>query len=102
MTRYDMSRVAFCQVFQLKRTLQKIAEHALTILINLSGDTEVLEFIATDDKFLGIIIANVVVCPPPLSPTSSSNPCRTRPNPTPTSSPCSSPTSPSTTRSNPS
>ncbi|KAK0746621.1 hypothetical protein B0T18DRAFT_348337 [Schizothecium vesticola] len=44
----------------LVRDDPKIAEHALTILINLSGDTEVLEFIATDDKFLGIILANVV------------------------------------------
>ncbi|KAK3323464.1 putative cytoplasm protein [Cercophora scortea] len=43
----------------LVRDEPEIAEHAYTILINLSGDQEVLENIATDEKFLGIILANV-------------------------------------------
>ncbi|CAK7268862.1 Protein hgh1 [Sporothrix epigloea] len=33
----------------------KIAEHALTILINLSGDADVLKDLATDDKFLDLL-----------------------------------------------
>ncbi|KAK0715779.1 hypothetical protein B0H67DRAFT_581600 [Lasiosphaeris hirsuta] len=43
----------------LVRDDPKIAEHALTILINLSGDREVLEAVATDEKFLGIVLTNV-------------------------------------------
>ncbi|KAK3318519.1 hypothetical protein B0H66DRAFT_241397 [Apodospora peruviana] len=43
----------------LVRDIPKIAEHALTILINLSGDPEVLENVATDDRFLGIAFAYV-------------------------------------------
>ncbi|CAK7240998.1 MAG: Protein hgh1 [Sporothrix thermara] len=33
----------------------KIAEHALTILINLSGDADVLKDLATDEKFLDLL-----------------------------------------------
>ncbi|KAK0722238.1 hypothetical protein B0T26DRAFT_209237 [Lasiosphaeria miniovina] len=38
---------------------QVIAEHALTILINLSADRDVLEYIATDDKFIDIVLQNI-------------------------------------------
>ncbi|KAK4231424.1 hypothetical protein QBC38DRAFT_355007 [Podospora fimiseda] len=37
----------------------KIAEHALTILINLTSDQKVLEFVATDDKFLDVVLSYV-------------------------------------------
>ncbi|KAK3936389.1 protein HGH1 [Diplogelasinospora grovesii] len=43
----------------LVRDHPKIAAHALTILINLTADRDVLENVATDDKFLGIVLANV-------------------------------------------
>ncbi|KAK0636952.1 hypothetical protein B0T17DRAFT_587954 [Bombardia bombarda] len=43
----------------LVRDDPKIAEHALTILINLTADRDVLEAVATDDKFLGIIFEMV-------------------------------------------
>lgn len=45
----------------LIRDHPKIAEHALTILINLTGDQQVLESVATDDKFLDALFANIVV-----------------------------------------
>jgi hypothetical protein len=32
------------------------------MLINLSGDEEVLKFLATDEKFLGIVFDLIVVC----------------------------------------
>jgi hypothetical protein len=41
---------------------QKIAEHAITMLVNLSSDQEVLEFLAKDEKFLGIVFDLIVVC----------------------------------------
>ncbi|KAK3990084.1 protein HGH1 [Cladorrhinum sp. PSN332] len=37
----------------------KIAEHALTILINLTSDQQVLERVATDDKFLDVVLSYV-------------------------------------------
>ncbi|KAK4146798.1 protein HGH1 [Dichotomopilus funicola] len=37
-----------------------IAEHALTILVNLTADRSVLEFVATDDRFLGFLLTNLV------------------------------------------
>ncbi|KAJ9138856.1 DUF383-domain-containing protein [Pleurostoma richardsiae] len=43
----------------LVRDHPKIAEHVLTILVNLSADGEVLENLATDDKFLDVILARV-------------------------------------------
>ena len=42
--------------------LQKIAEHVLEILVNLSGDPEILENLATDDKFLDVILLHITVC----------------------------------------
>ncbi|KAH6610557.1 hypothetical protein Trco_000577 [Trichoderma cornu-damae] len=52
----------------LVRDHAKIAEHALNILINLTGDLEVLEFVATDEKFLEMVFSHIVVrlvtCPP--------------------------------------
>ncbi|KAK4150913.1 protein HGH1 [Chaetomidium leptoderma] len=44
----------------LIRDHPEIAEHALTILINLTVDQSVLKFVATDDKFLGILLGNLV------------------------------------------
>lgn len=40
---------------------QQIAQHALTILVNLAADKEILENLATDDKFLAIIFARITV-----------------------------------------
>ncbi len=42
--------------------MQEIAEHALTILINLTADQSILEYVATDDRFLGILLTNLAVC----------------------------------------
>ncbi|KAL7955656.1 hypothetical protein V8C34DRAFT_290950 [Trichoderma compactum] len=44
----------------LVRDIAKIAEHALTILINLTGDQEILEFVATDEKFLEMVFSHIV------------------------------------------
>ena len=41
--------------------LQKISEHAVTILVNLSGDQEILENLATDEKFLDVVFRRIVV-----------------------------------------
>ncbi|KAJ6789399.1 hypothetical protein PWT90_00952 [Aphanocladium album] len=38
----------------------KVAEHALTCLINLSGDPDVLELIASDEKFLDLVLSFIV------------------------------------------
>ncbi|KAI1877163.1 uncharacterized protein JN550_001235 [Neoarthrinium moseri] len=38
----------------------KIAEHVVTILVNLSADRDVLECLATDDKFLDTILGYVI------------------------------------------
>ncbi|KAK5660349.1 hypothetical protein OQA88_12890 [Cercophora sp. LCS_1] len=40
----------------LIRDQPKIAEHALTILINLTSEPDILENVAADDRFLGIAI----------------------------------------------
>lgn len=45
----------------------KVAEHALTILINMTGDRQVLETVVTDDKFLDTVFAKIVVSPAPPS-----------------------------------
>jgi hypothetical protein len=42
--------------------VQEIAEHALTILINLTGDSAILQNVASDDRFLGFLHNNLVVC----------------------------------------
>lgn len=45
---------------------QKIAEHVLTILINLAGDPDVLKDLVNDDKFIGVVLDHIVVsllCP---------------------------------------
>jgi hypothetical protein len=41
---------------------QEIAEHAITMLVNLTADRSILEYVATDDRFLGILLGNLVVC----------------------------------------
>ncbi|KAL9942626.1 hypothetical protein D7B24_004524 [Verticillium nonalfalfae] len=38
----------------------KIAEHAITILVNLSGEQDVLELLAANDKFVDAVLARVV------------------------------------------
>ncbi|KYK59232.1 HGH1 protein [Drechmeria coniospora] len=38
----------------------KIAEHVLTLLINLSGDPEVLEELAKDEKFLDVLLSYII------------------------------------------
>lgn len=42
--------------------LQKIAEHVLTMLVNLSADPEVLDNLAKDEKFIDVILDHIVVC----------------------------------------
>ncbi|WYZ45288.1 hypothetical protein EsH8_VIII_000604 [Colletotrichum jinshuiense] len=44
----------------LVRDHPQIAEHALTILINLTSEKDVLENVATDDKFINILLEYVV------------------------------------------
>ncbi|KJZ77947.1 hypothetical protein HIM_02584 [Hirsutella minnesotensis 3608] len=38
----------------------KIAEHVLSILINLSADPEILKELATDDKFLDVVFSYII------------------------------------------
>lgn len=38
----------------------KIAEHVVTILVNLSGDQEIVENLATDEKFLETLFSHIV------------------------------------------
>jgi hypothetical protein len=45
----------------LVRDHASISEFAITILVNLSGDREVLEVLATDEKFVEHIFARLVV-----------------------------------------
>lgn len=42
-------------------SLQNIAEHVVTILINLSADRDILQSLATDEKFLGELFRQIVV-----------------------------------------
>jgi len=81
------------------RIPQQIAKDALTILINLSTDREILENLASDKDFVRTILGRITVCQPlpgslllPLTPTN-----RTPPNPTRISYPCSSRTWPNLT-----
>jgi len=41
---------------------QNIAEFAITNLVNLSADPEILENLASDDKFVDAVLARVTVC----------------------------------------
>ncbi|KAI1409107.1 DUF383-domain-containing protein [Hypoxylon sp. FL1857] len=43
----------------------KIAEHVITILINLAADREILESLATDDRFLDEILRQIIVAAEP-------------------------------------
>lgn len=45
---------------------QPIAKNALTILINISDDKDVLEYLAKDDAFLETLLARVTVCQSPF------------------------------------
>jgi hypothetical protein len=46
------------------RILQQIAKDALTILINLSTDREILENLASDKDFVRTILGRITVCQP--------------------------------------
>ncbi|KAI1766220.1 DUF383-domain-containing protein [Hypoxylon sp. FL1150] len=43
----------------------KIAEHVISILINLSADREILESLATDDKFLNEVLRQIIIATEP-------------------------------------
>ncbi|SPN97556.1 related to FAM203 family protein C1020.12c [Cephalotrichum gorgonifer] len=45
----------------LLRDHPKIGGHALTILVNLSGEDDVLDSLTTDDKFLDLVLSKIVV-----------------------------------------
>jgi hypothetical protein len=40
---------------------KKVAEYALTILVNLTADSDVLRLLATNDRFLDAILARLMV-----------------------------------------
>lgn len=40
---------------------QKIAEHVLTMLVNLSGDPDVLTELVKDEKFLDTLLSYIIV-----------------------------------------
>ncbi|KAK4134287.1 DUF383-domain-containing protein [Trichocladium antarcticum] len=44
----------------LVRDSPEIAQHALSILVNLTADKTVLDHVAADDRFLGIVLGNLV------------------------------------------
>ncbi|KAK2589930.1 Protein hgh1 [Conoideocrella luteorostrata] len=44
----------------LIRDQPEIAEHVLTMLINLSGDPDILNDLAKDDKFIGVVLDHIV------------------------------------------
>jgi hypothetical protein len=46
----------------LLTVFQPIAKNALTILINISHDSEILENLATDDAFLETLLKKITVC----------------------------------------
>lgn len=46
---------------------QQIAQHALTILVNLAADGDVLKALANDDIFLGVIFSRITVRIPKIS-----------------------------------
>ncbi|KAI1478429.1 DUF383-domain-containing protein [Daldinia eschscholtzii] len=43
----------------------KIAEHVITILINLAADREILESLATDEKFLDEVLRQIIIATEP-------------------------------------
>ncbi|KAI0596446.1 hypothetical protein F4775DRAFT_584935 [Biscogniauxia sp. FL1348] len=49
----------------LIRDHPKIAQHVITLLVNLSADREVLECLATDDKFLSEVLRQVTIVSEP-------------------------------------
>lgn len=61
---YPVSRDISCRKYLGRLAdipVQKIAKNAITILINLSDDPEVLKNLATDDAFLGTLLTRVTV-----------------------------------------
>jgi hypothetical protein len=51
----------------LVKDYPQIAKNALTILINISHDVEVLRDLANDDEFLGQLLSRITVCQFPKS-----------------------------------
>ncbi|KAI1638536.1 hypothetical protein F4809DRAFT_639435 [Biscogniauxia mediterranea] len=49
----------------LIRDHPKIAQHVITLLVNLSADREVLECLATDDKFLSEVLRRITIVSEP-------------------------------------
>ncbi|KAI1107463.1 DUF383-domain-containing protein [Jackrogersella minutella] len=43
----------------------KIAEHVITILVNLAADREILERLATDDKFVDEVLRQIIIATEP-------------------------------------
>ena len=80
------------------RDYKPISHNALTILVNVSEDSEVVKNLIEDDVFMDSLLLRVTVRPktkhlPPSRTIKSLTPVpRTKKNPTPTSNPCSSPT----------
>ncbi|PSR79310.1 hypothetical protein BD289DRAFT_375662 [Coniella lustricola] len=53
----------FLPIRNLKVLVQdrpKIAHHALFILVNLSGDSEILEKLASDEKFIDVVLSRIL------------------------------------------
>ena len=63
-----------------------IAKNALTILVNVSEDEEILKNLSEDDVFLESLLRRVTVCqspmPPLFFPPTNDNDSRTQKNPT--------------------
>ncbi|PKS09024.1 hypothetical protein jhhlp_003637 [Lomentospora prolificans] len=66
---YSLSHPAIFKVDDLRhirnlkvlvRDHPRIAKSALTILVNLTGDQDVLKAVATDDEFLGLVLSKIV------------------------------------------
>lgn len=73
-----------------------IAKNALTILVNISADLEVLKDLSKDDAFLELLLSRITVCQFPdacrATDSSADTARRTRRSPMRTRSRCSSPT----------
>lgn len=52
----------FVHVLRVLTCTKPIAKNALTMLINLSDDPEVLKTLATDDDFLESLLFRITVC----------------------------------------
>jgi hypothetical protein len=61
---YMVSCAAWIAGIRLIRS-QQIAKNALTILINISTDREILECLVKDDQFLESLLVRLTVCQSP-------------------------------------